>query len=693
MKGHVGKILRLDLTGRKVGIIATRKYEKWLGGIGMGTALFWDEVDKDYITDTSRISGFEPENVICIMPGILSGTMVPGGARTEVCGIGPEVYPRPQFMRSNFGGYFGPMLKFAGYDGIVLVGKASGPVWIDIRDEDVQIRDGAGLWGLGFFDTEKEIWREVAGVKDGLSINGPKDELARNGSEEATQKAAVLGIGQCGENLGRIGCLVHGVDNAAGCGGFGGVWGSKNLKAIAVRGTGGVDVAHPEELLEVWRWAARYRPEKINPSFPPALRDRRRVSCFGCTAACKVNSTEEKMSGSTGQCINEHFYEAQDKARHGEITRAKHVADHLAQDYGINLYAAWNMLVWLESLHERGLLGQGRQIETGLDFDQLGTEEFAGEYFGKIAYRQGIGDDLAEGWVRAAVKWDVLEEDLETGLVSAIHWGIGDQHWTSNIEWAYLSLFDARDCNAHDIRYGASLEETARRYAELAPPWYDPLMLDQSKTGVYSIHCARLVAWHSRYVNAKGSIPWCDWFPFDTFNSLTEDGKGLTPEMEERYYAAVTGETLTWKDFLEIGRKIWNFKRAILVLNGRHRDEEYFPPFPPYTSYVYTEGPPTLQWGSFNWTRDLERSGRGSLDFLPWESYMIEYGVYGGGEWTWSTEPFPLDKDRMDEFKALYYDLEGWEIETGWPKRSTLEDCGLGHVADVLEKQGKRLKI
>ena len=683
MKGHTGKILRLDLTRGVVGTIPTGDYESWIGGIGMGTALFWDEVDKDYITDTSGISGFEPENVVCVMPGILSGTMVPGSARTEVCGIGPEVYPRPQYIRSNFGGNFGPMLKFAGYDGIVVTGRSNSPVWVDIRDDAVEIRDAGRLWGRGFFDTETAIWK-VSSEERNASAN--------HGVSSTVENPAVLGIGPCGENLSRIGCLVHGSDNAAGCGGFGGVWGSKNLKAISVLGTGTVDVADPKALIDVWRWAAKHQPQKVGQNFPPVLHDRRRISCFGCTAACKANSTEKEMSGSTGQCINEYFYAAQDRARHGKATRAKHIADHLAQDYGINLYAAWNMLIWLEALHKEGSAGRDGRIESDLDFSEIGSETFIREYLGSIAYRRGMGDVLAEGWVRAAAQWGLLEDGLQTGLVSAIHWGIGDQHWTNDIEWAYLSLFDARDCNAHDVRYGASLEETGERYAELAPPWHDPLMLDQSQTGIYSIHCARLVAWHSRYVNMKGSVPWCDWFPFDTFNSLTADGKGLSPEMEERYFSAVTGETLSWEDLLEVGRRIWNFKRAILVLHGRHRNEEYFPPYPPYTSYVYRSDPPTLQWGSFNWVRELERGERAGSDYRPWKDYMRPYGVCEEGKWRWSTEPFPLDRDRMDAFKTLYYDLEGWDVETGWPTRATLEGCNLGHVADVLEQQGKKLR-
>ena len=87
MKGHAGKILKLDLTANKAEIIPTKRYEEWIGGIGIGTALFWDQVDKDYITDTSGISGIESQNVICIVAGVLAGTTVPGAARTDLISV------------------------------------------------------------------------------------------------------------------------------------------------------------------------------------------------------------------------------------------------------------------------------------------------------------------------------------------------------------------------------------------------------------------------------------------------------------------------------------------------------------------------------------------------------------------------------------------------------------------------------
>src|SRR5574340_1825214 len=124
MKGQMGKILRLDLTTGTADTIDTAKYEDWVGGCGMGTALFWDEVDKDYLAKAADTTGFEPENVVCLMSGPMQGTLAPNGGRTEVLGVSPESNPRPQFTRSNMGGRFSAMMKFAGYDGVVVKGKA-----------------------------------------------------------------------------------------------------------------------------------------------------------------------------------------------------------------------------------------------------------------------------------------------------------------------------------------------------------------------------------------------------------------------------------------------------------------------------------------------------------------------------------------------------------------------------------------
>ncbi|MCP5103957.1 MAG: aldehyde:ferredoxin oxidoreductase, partial [bacterium] len=225
MNGYAGKILRVNLSAGKVSTIPTKKYEHWVGGHGMGSAIFWDLV-KD-----KTIDGFNPANVVTIMTSPLSGTLVPAASgRTEVQGIGVQSYPVGWFTRSNFGGRFGPMLKFAGWDGIVIEGKADKPVWIDIRNEKIEIREAGSLWGLGTWETQEKIWHRVMAGQDfgdWMSLDS-KDKTVRT-----TRKPAVLAIGPAGENLSRMACLIHDAGCAAGQGGFGAVWGSKNLKAIS----------------------------------------------------------------------------------------------------------------------------------------------------------------------------------------------------------------------------------------------------------------------------------------------------------------------------------------------------------------------------------------------------------------------------------------------------------------------------
>jgi aldehyde:ferredoxin oxidoreductase len=222
MNGYAGKILRIDLTDRKTSTIDTKDYEQWVGGHGIGSAIFWDLV-KD-----KTINGFDPRNVITIMTSPLSGTLVPGAsARTEVQGIGVQSYPIEWFTRSNFGGRFAPMLKYAGWDGIVIEGKADKPVWIDIRNDAVKIKEARHLWGLDTWKTQEDIWREVSG-------RGFSGWVELSSESRTTQRPAVLTIGPAGENLGRVACLIHDAGNASGQGGFGGIWGSKNLKAISV---------------------------------------------------------------------------------------------------------------------------------------------------------------------------------------------------------------------------------------------------------------------------------------------------------------------------------------------------------------------------------------------------------------------------------------------------------------------------
>jgi aldehyde:ferredoxin oxidoreductase len=683
MNGYAGKILRINLTERKISALDTRDYEQWVGGHGMGSAVFWN------LAKNKAISGFHPDNVVTIMTSPLSGTLAPGAsARTEVQGIGVQSYPIEWFTRSNFGGRFAPMLKYAGWDGIVIEGKADKPVWVDIRNEDVKIKDARHLWGLDTWKAQEEIWRGVSG-------RGYGSWMELGSGERTTQRPAVLTIGPAGENLSRIACLIHDAGNASGQGGFGGVWGSKNLKAISVSGTGSVQIADPKKLMEARLWAqkkystdlndldiswfARFGRKKPQNLFWDKQKEARLTACIGCHLGCKERSSTGFGNEST--CEETAFYAGYDKAKHkGKQTSAAYIATDLLQKYGINSYEASRGLTYIRSLERMGVLGRGKTIDCDLDFGKLGDLEFA-EHFSKlIAYRQGIGDDFAEGFFRASKRWGRLEEDLKTGILPYSYWGLPDHGYDprAEVEWGYGSILGDRDINEHDFNFlfwwpsGAiwagrtpqpPAEQVVSIVAEkLVPHENDPAMLDFSTDNIYSEHMAKLVAWHRHYTRFwKQSILYCDnrWPEF--INSKVPDYRGLTGEGEPRFLNAVTGNKLSFLDGMKLGRKIWNLDNAIWTLQGRHRNMVHF------SDYIYT-----VPYGG---------PGKYAMYYLPGRK---------NGRWDYiRVNGRRLEKTRFEEFKTKFYTLEGWDPRSGWPTRKTLESLNLKFVADELEKRGK----
>ena len=683
MDGYAGKILRIDLTDRKTSTIDTKEYEQWVGGHGMGSAIFWDLV-KD-----KTINGFDPRNVITIMTSPLSGTLVPGAsARTEVQGIGIQSSPIGWFTRSNFGGRFGPMLKYAGWDGIVIEGKADKPVWIDIRNEDVKIKGAKHLWGLDTWKTQEEIWREVSG-------RGFGNWVELSSESRTTQRPAVLTIGPAGENLGRIACLIHDAGNASGQGGFGGIWGAKNLKAISVIGTGSIQVVDPKGLMEARLWAhekyatdlnkldaswfARFGRKKPQLLLWDQPEKARLQACIGCHLGCKERS--DTGYGNESTCDETAFYTRYDKAKHGgKQTSAAYIATDLLQKYGINAYEASMGLNYIRALQRMGVLGYGKTINCPLDFRQLGEIEFADRYLNMIAFRKGIGDDFAEGFFRAAKRWGRLEEDLKTGILYYSYWGLPEHGYDprAEVEWGYGSILGDRDINEHDFNFlfwwpsGAiwagkmpqpPAEKVVKIIAEkLIPYENDPLMLDFSTDNIYSEHMAKLVAWHRHYTRFwKESVLYCDHRWPEFINSKAPGYSGITGDGEPRFFNVVTGKKFSFLEGMELGRKIWNLDNAIWTLQGRHRDMVHF------SDYIYN-----VPYGG---------SGNYAMYHLPgrekgrWD-YIRVNGRY-------------LDKAKFEEFKTRFYNLEEWDIRTGWPKRKTLESLGLKFVADELETKGK----
>ncbi len=681
MNGYSGKILRLNLTNGKISVIDTEKYQQWGGGHGMGSAIFWD------LVKNKAISGFDPANVVTIMTSPLSGTLTPGGsARTEVQGIGVQSSPIEWFTRSNFGGRFAPMLKYAGWDGIVVEGKADKPVWIDIRNDQVRIKAAGRLWGLDTWRTQEEIWAEVM---EGQTFGDWMKVGGKNSEARTTQKPAVLTIGPSGENLGRVACLIHDVANASGQGGFGGVWGSKNLKAISVIGTGSVKIADANALMESRIWANKeyafnvdhqLGKRKTTNYFWKGKENARIHGCVGCHSGCMERNSSGMGSDST--CQESAFYTWADRREHwGRQTNASYIATDLLQKQGVNAYEASIGLFYVSMLARNGVLGPGKPIDCDLDFSDLGTVEFAEKYVGMITNREGIGDDMAEGFYRAAQRWGRLEQDLKTGLLMYPYWGLPEHGYDSRWQvcWGYGSILGDRDCNEHEFtglfwyaksfkdrwqKIPAPAEWFAKTYTSKMFPFQgDPLMLDYSDDNIYSDHVVKLVAWQRRYTRFwKQSVLYCDLrWPQFTCSLPEKQYIGCTGEGEQRFFNNVTGNNHSFVDGIEIGQKTWNLDNAIWILQGRHRDMVHF------ADYIYSVDEP----GVFS-HRNYYLPGRKN------------------GKWDWLLVSNRChDRDKFEDFKTRYYSFEGWDSSSGWPKRSTLQSLGLSHVADELATHGR----
>jgi aldehyde:ferredoxin oxidoreductase len=687
MNGYTGKILNIDLSTGEISSIPTAKYEQWMGGHGMGSAIFFDRV-KD-----KTIDGLDPQNVVTIMTSPFTGTLVPGAsARTEVQGIGVQSFPIGWFTRSNFGGRFSPMLKFAGWDGIVLEGKADRPVWLDIRNDKVVIRDANGLWGKDTKETQETIWDNVMAGQDfgeWMDVDG----------DRSTQKPAVLTIGPAGENLSRLACLIHDASNAAGQGGFGAVWGSKNLKAISVIGTGAVSVNDPKALMAARLW------QKENYAFdldnlkmtwtgfgqfhgsptPVALYrggrpkvGQRPQACMGCHSGCRARYADGL--GNEASCYTTAFYWDADNQ---EIQRQ---ASDLLNLYGLNAVEMIYGLLYIDLLDSYGQLKGGGIPDCPLDFDDMGSLEFVEQFVKMVAYgddglgnESQFGKDVSGGFVWAAEKWGRRKQDLNNGMLQFPYWGLPiHKEPRAQVYWGYGTLLGDRDINEHDLDWLKADVAIAKQYGgkpmagakkavkiitdKMVPYDGDLHMLDFSAENIYSEHMAKLVSWHRYYTRFwKQSMLFCDVRWPDFMNAYAPDLVGSTGIAEPKYLKAVTGKDFSFLDGINLGKKIWNLDHAIWTLQGRHRDMVHF------ADIVYNEIP------KFN--------VHGLKPYMPgFEKGMWDYHYYGKRT---------LDRDKFDEFKTRFYKLQGWDPATGYPTGETLESLGLGYVAAELEQTGK----
>ncbi len=646
--GWTGKILRVDLTQSKVSTVDTAAYvPRFIGGLGIAAKIAWDEL-------RPGVDAFSPENMLFIMVGPLTGTLASGAGRVVVAGIAPQQRPSV-FSRSGIGGHWGAELKYAGFDGIIVQGKAKKPVYLWVHDGEAEIRDAAELWGLGTYGTTASL----------RATHGPKTR--------------VISCGPAGERLARIACIQTETGNAAGQGGFGAVMGSKNLKAIAVRGTLGVRVADPKRLLALCLHASR---EGQSPPPPEGTRrwrgwwDReagpnfRRRKCGFCITPCAdglfMNIPGEAVPGvhtAAWQCWG-----------YSTSFRAHIEARAMTADFGLNGWEiAYGMIPWLQMCRQHGLIDKIDGVEIPVPQKLIENLEdvapvsgaFLNVLLRKIAFREGeLGDALADGSCYAAERLfggkgaPLLDRIYPRRFGQTNHW---NGHWGTGgnpyfpfwlvpvLQWVVDSRDPASDSThqftEHVLRYlpehgperGPLTFEQARAVCEQV--YGTPYACDPTPTYEHPEARALPAIFHHNRGMLVESLVLCDREHTRVFSMLTEDRKADTALMS-KLFSACTGCETSERELDLGGERVFNLLRAIDIRNhGRSRE---------------------VDWQVAQ-----------SLTFPAFTDGVV------------------LDLEQFAPMLDTYYRLRGWDPATGYPTRAKLEALELGEVADELEALGK----
>ena len=548
--GYQGKVLRVDLTNEKITTEPlNREWAKeFIGGKGLGARYLFEELKPG--TDP-----MSPENILSIWTGPLVGTMTPLTGRYVIVSKSPLT---GTFLDSYAGGFFGSELKFAGFDGVIIKGKAKKWSYLWIKDGKAEIRDAKNLMGKDTFATEEMIRKETG------------EKFAR-----------VACIGQAGEKLGLISSVTSDLTRNAGRGGTGAIFGSKNLKAVAVKGNLGVEVKDIDSFTKMakemvlkdvvenpdhagmitdgtpilvqmsqdagilptknWRTGTFEGTEGINSE---ALKSRVLVgkkACFDCSIACG-SLAKVKLGAFKGAWTEGPEYETLGLCgsncgiKNIEAV-VKYVED--CDRLGLDSISAGNVTALAMDLYERGVLT--KKDTGGLDL-RFGNEEAYAKMPEMIANRRAIGDVLADGAKRAAKKIGKGAEKL-TVEVKGLEYPAYDPRGTIGMALAYATS----DRGACHLR---AWPVAADAYGS-QDPWNPEgkaaiCVEDQTRTSV------------------KWSFIFCDFYSVNFPNMA-------------KYYSAVTGVDSSEEHLRQVGRRIWNLTRSFNAREGFTKKDDTLP--------------------------------------------------------------------------------------------------------------------
>jgi aldehyde:ferredoxin oxidoreductase len=630
--GYNGRILKVDLSSKSWEVeepdeLFYRRY--WGGQAFAGHYLLREQ--------SPGADPLGPDNTLVFATGVMTGSKLPAMPRFSVAARSPLT---GAFGSSEAGGWWGPELKFAGYDAVVIKGRAERPVYLWIDDGEVEIRDGSAVWGMETGEAQEAIRREV---------------------EEPRARVAL--IGPAGENQVRYACVINEYKHANGRNGLGAVMGSKNLKAIAVRGKGGPDPANPGKVHELAKWYASQvttnpTVKSLYETGTPGLltgldsagilptRNFRSgtfeeagslgweayekifvgpKACYACSIRCKrvvKSEGEYQVDPHYGGPEYESLSALGSNCGVGEL-RAVAKANELCNRYGLDAISTGASIAFAMECFEEGLIS--REEADGLEL-RFGNAAAMLALVEKIARREGIGDLLAEGSARASERI-----------------GRGSERFAIHVKGQELPMHEPRGKPAVGLGYaisdvgadhlmvahdpGFQMKESAV-LKTLAPLGiFEPvpaLDLGPRKVRLYR-HMEDIYSfWRAAGVCLFGYAPRVS-VPMDVFVDMAR---------------AVTGWDFSVFEQMSAGERSTNLTHAFNVREGFRREQDRLP----------------------------ERF------FTP----LPDGRLKGVG----------LAPEQVDGAIDLLYQMKGWDPATGIPSRSKLEELDIPWVADTLTAAG-----
>jgi len=622
MYGWRGTVLRVDLTREKITKQPLDKEvaAKFIGGRGLNSKVLFDEVKPG-------IDPLGPENVLCLSSGPLTGTSVSLSSRIEVSTLSPY---SGILGDGNSGGDFPTVLRRAGYDQIIITGRASNPKYLWINDGTVELRDASDLWGRTTWETNDML------------------------HEELGKDIRTMSIGQAGENLVRFACTVFDKHCTA-ARGSGAVCGSKNLKAIATRGNGKVELAKPDEFeklaredreyflkdkfqreihkygthLGVIRWGPDYRyfkkslrPEEIPDGLKPEgwkKYELGRYGCHGCVVACKdvFQIPKGKYKGEVGKSLE---YETifclgincgiLDPLAIMEM-------GNLADKYGLDTIPLGNTIAFAKELYNRRIIT--KEDTGGLSLDWENADDQI-ELLHQTALREGFGNLIAEGMYS-------LAKIIGRGAMDYCYHVKGLSRGPPNYPVGIFTLAHATSTRGADHLRGRSWA-FGENDPHLFPEWVKKGLVSTEPVPALVIS-ENAVTLTDMIGRCKGSVNnWPAAVPL-VFKYPLWDGlaKLLTAETGFNYDAA---------KIVEAAERVYTIERAFLIRQGITRKHD----------------------------RLVTRPNRKG------------------------TQEEKQDLEEHAKMLTEYYKMRGWDSENGVPTRQTLKRLGLKYVADEIESHG-----